>query len=616
MTAATGHPYLFFNETELKALRERLKRSPWNTRWRLLLKNADTCVKRPRYGLRLVRQSLGLCGLTSFAYVVSGKKQYGQRALKEAWGLLSHKSWHKELGYNHGANLETSEAALGCAYVYEWCRDLLSDVQAREFRSRLLELSTRVYVRSVEEYHDWWVDNPVTNWCGVCHGGNGLAALAMYHEEPVARHAAVLARDHTLKFLRHVSGVDGDGHEGIMYWLYGAQFGNIFWSAASRFFGSDGGLYQEDVRKRTGRWLLHMLAPDKQYANFNNMEERTFSAYAGREDERAPLATLCALFESQVPGGDRALRWGADHGGAAWYYHFTDPMWFLWRSKRAVVKDPPRLADAVLFRTAGHAVLKSKDLWLAFNGGWISNASHFNRDLGTVVLVWKGRRLISDPGYGHASTAQHSTLTIAKQEQAMGARGSFPKFGSKKGFHYFVCDLSTANPNLLTSWMRHVIMVDGRYVVILDEARQSGPGRREFELRFQTTGKVSAVPSERRAVLAASRAKLHIVSAAPDDARVSTGQDKVTTYAAINPFVRRTHETLITVLYPADGGDAAPKAAFLTAGRRGTLEVLRPDGRSDELIFSNANERWALLSVNGVSARGIPTGTRQTVFRS
>src|SRR5689334_3917358 len=80
---SAAHPFLFFDETELNALRKRLKRPPLNARWRLLLKNANRCLTRPRYSFSHVRQSLGVCGLTAFAYVVTRKKAYGERALKE-----------------------------------------------------------------------------------------------------------------------------------------------------------------------------------------------------------------------------------------------------------------------------------------------------------------------------------------------------------------------------------------------------------------------------------------------------------------------------------------------------------------------------------------------------
>lgn len=614
MPKRTEHPYLFFNARELAELRKRLDKPPLRGRWRVLLKNAKACLSKPPYGLPNVRWSLGLCGLTAFAYAVTGKKAFGERAKREALHLLRQKAWHVEHGYNHGADLPTSEAAMACAFVYDWCRDRFSDAEARDFRSALLARSTRVYLRSVHEYRDWWTDNPVTNWCGVCHGGNGLAALAMYHEEPLARRAAHDAREHLSVFLRHVNGIDGDGHEGVMYWLYGMSFGHIFWHAASRLFGSDGGLYANIARKRSGYWLAYLLGPDGLYANFNNMNEETFSGYRSREMERGPQATLCALFERHSPGGDQLLRWAADTGGSAFYYRGSDPLWFLWRSKRGEVRKQPPLADAVLFRTSGHAVLKSKDFWVAFNGGWTSNASHANRDLGSFILVWQGTRLIHDPGYGPASTAQHSTLTCGKQEQIHGAAGRFLRFGSGKNFQVFSCDLSAAYPGWIKTFVRHGVVVSGRYLVLLDDVEQAGPSRRELELRFQTRGAIALRPELRRATIRSGPAALHILAAAPGDSVVGQGRDAIE-FARVQPYVRRMRETFVTVLYPASAKGAAPATYFSVAGKRGTLCVTHPGGAKDEVEFEQVRGHWALASVNGVSARKLPSGERQTVFR-
>ncbi|MCW8130236.1 MAG: heparinase II/III family protein [Planctomycetota bacterium] len=614
MPEPAAHPYLFFSDRDLPALRRRIKSGPLAARAPVLFRNADRFCKQRAYGMRHVRQALGLCATTAFAYAVSQRKKFGRRALAEAHSLLERPAWHRELGYNHGANLESAEASMACAFVYDLCRDLLNDAEARDFRARLLTLSTQVYLRSVEEFRDWWVDNPVTNWCGVCHGGHGLAALAMYHEEPLARRAAAYARKHLRVFLRNVVGADGGGHEGVMYWLYGMSFGHRFWHAATRLFGDDGGLYADLTRKRAGYWLAHMLAPDGAYANFNNMDERTCAGYPGREMERAPEGTLCALFERHAPGGDRMLRWAADHGGTSYYYHFADPLWFVWRSPRPVQKQRPALPDAVHFRTAGHAVLKSKDLWIAFNGGWSSNACHANRDLGSFVLVWKGTRLIHDPGYGKSATAQHSTLLAGKQEQILGAGGRILRFGSGRGFHYLACELAAVYPGWLKRFVRHLVLVDGRYAVLLDDVEQLGPSRRELELRFQTRGEIEAVPAERRAVLTHEDAALHVVAAAPGDAVLQADRD-VLAFLRVNPFVRRFNETFATVLYPGDPKSAAPAADFAEAGARGTLCVTRPDGVRDELVFRRVRGAWALASFNGASAAKIPPGSRQSVFR-
>ena len=347
--------HLFFSVSELAAFRQRVIKQPCAIRWKQFVRNANACLRKPAFGLRDVRNALGVCGLTGFAYAILQDRRYGMRAIKEAQTLLAAPRWHAGYEWNRAADLPTSEAAMACAFVYDWCRDLFTTEEAAEFRRRLLCLSTRVYLDSIDVYKDWWIDNPVSNWCGVCHGGNGLAALAMYHEEPLARRAVHAAWKAVPRFLRHLNLVDGGGHEGVMYKVYGESFGHIFFAAAARLFGTDGGLYADVNRKRSGYWLIYMKGPDERYPNFNNMNEETCSGSSISDDERGPSSTLCALFESKVPGGDALLRWGADNGGASFYYYGTDPLWFVFRSTRPIVKDAAeaRRRGALSRRRAG-----------------------------------------------------------------------------------------------------------------------------------------------------------------------------------------------------------------------------------------------------------------------
>lgn len=612
MRHAPSHPYLLFTADELPALRARLARPVFAPRWRLFLRNARTMLKLPPYGIEKVRLALGVCGVSAFAYAVTGRKEFGARARREAEALLGAKSWHRDRGFNHGAELPTSEAAQACAWVYDWCHDLFAAAEKRRFRRRLLELSTRVYLKSVEEYRDWWADNPVSNWCGVCHGGNGLGALAMYYEEEEARRAVSHALPAELRFLRAMNLEDGDGHEGVMYHLYGEIFGHLFAIAAARLFGGGAELGRDATRKRSGYWITYMKGPDQEYANFNNMNEYTLAGVKG--DERGPPGALCAWYESQTPGGDPLLRWCADRGGAAFYWRGVAPYWFLFRSDRPSVRTRPKLAPAVLFRGAGHAILQSERLWVAYNGGWTSDSSHNNHDLGSFVLVSNGRRLLHDPGYGFKAAQEHSTFIVAKSDQVPGARGIFPRFGSGRGFHYLANELTGAYAYWLRRWVRHLVMVDGRYLVLLDDVAIASRGRVDLEVRFQTRGAIRTDVKRKRAVIRVGPERLHILAAAPHDAIVQKGKATLE-FVQVTPFVRRREDIFATVLYPTSAGEGAPEAAFEARGATAKLTVRRPGGRRDVLVFRKRGGRWWLASVNGASAQGLPSGKKQTVFR-
>jgi len=629
--AEREHPYLYFSAKDVPALRERVKKPPFDAAWRLLIERADDSLARRRPSARRAmgrsRTSLGLSAATAFAYVVTGDAKYGKRAVEEALALLAAPRWHTGYKWNKGADLKTAELSLACALVYDWCHDLLTPEERERFKEGLLARSTRVYLASVETHHDWWVDNPVTNWCGVCHGGCGLAALVLYDESPEARRAADHAWHHLQKFLRSVNLADGGGLEGVMYYRYGVYFGHYFATAASRFYGDDDGLYADLTQKLAGYWDVYMEGPDGIYANFGDMKE--YGKTAG---------PMTALFESKVPGGDPLLLWAADNGFIGFYWEGASPYYFLWRREAPPAGPKPKLDDAVLFRGSGHAILQSPTLWFAYNGGWTSGRSHNNRDLGSFVLVANGRRFVHDPGYGRTRAADHSTVLVNGGDQLHEVGGTYRHFGSGKGFHYFESDLSTCYGPQLTRFVRHALMVDGSYIVLLDDV--AAPEASEFEWRLQTRLDIETDPAARRARItvpqeapdeeadaapdapvapgsdvtpalepdAAPDIVLDVAAVAPADAVVSQGRASIG-FMSIKPSEKRVRETFVTVLFPSEPDGEPPQVAFSVDG----VLTVTAAGRNDRIVFERGDGGWRLVSINGEDASGIPSGSERSL---
>jgi len=322
----------------------------------------------------------------------------------------------------------------------------------------------------------------------------------------------------------------------------------------------------------------------------------------GGGPEGGPSGELCALFESKVPGGDPLLLWAADNGGCFFSYDGASPFTLLWRRDGPPAGPRPRLQDAILFRGSGHVVWSSPALWFAYNGGWISDKSHHNFDLGTFVLVAGGERLVNDPGYGKTATGDHSTLLVNGRNQVLASQGTYLRHGSGKTFHYLASDL-TASFKELKKWVRHAVMVRGSYMVLLDDLAPS-PGA-EVEWRLQTRAKIELSSADRRARLAGAKESLQVVAAAPADAQVSQGKAALP-FVSIRPGAARPSETIVAVLWP---GKEDVRAAF----DRGTLTVTHAGGK-ETIVFAQAGPYWILSSVNGESA--LPIGApKERVLR-
>ncbi|MBD3419627.1 MAG: DUF4962 domain-containing protein [Chitinivibrionales bacterium] len=598
------HPYLYFTSATLSDIKDKLDNEPFATRWSRFISNADGHLTRPVYGFDNTREALGVAGICAFAWAMTGETKYADRAIQEALAIMQESQWHTGYSWNKGADLETAEASAACALVYDWCHDALTSTQRQTFKTNILKKSTNIYLGSIEKHNDWWVTNGVTNWCGVVHGGCGLAALALYDEDPAFSKAADYAFDHLETFLTSVTLQDGGGHEGVMYNRYGTTFANYFFTAATHVFGDDRGVPQKTADKLAGYWYMYLFGPDKKYANFNNMNESTFSGLYGedhRKWEGGPCAVLCALWEAQSGRSDPLLLWGADNGGAAFYWKGVSPFYFLWRRDAAPAGVKPQLQKAVLFRGAGHAVFDEPDLWLVFNGGWTSNKSHHNMDLGSFVLVAHGERLVHDPGYKHAETADHSTILINGKGQPQNVQGTFLHFGSGASFHYLASDLSNCYEDVLTRFVRHIVMVDGRYIVLLDDLAAASAAA--WEWRLQTRHDVTASGSS--AQIAGQSKVLHVIAAAPADANASHGTASIE-YVALKPAVSRDRETFVTVLYPADAGTSQPPVAW---DANGTLSV-----GSDEIVFSGGPGNRLLARVNGENATALDKAADRTII--
>jgi hypothetical protein len=659
------HPYLFLDQKDVPLLRQRIAKEPFRQRWALLKANADHIVTATTPAnpagaaldsdgkandFFLARWHLGNAGTCAFAYVVSGQREYAARAIREALHVAGQSAdfWAGPKDWNKGAALETAANAMTCALVYDWCHDVLSPPERETLKQALLVKGIEPYLLSVDadrsgggnpvspDQQDWWVTNPVSNWAGVVHGGMGTAALALYFDDGRARRAVEAAKQYLPGFLDHVFGPDGGAHEGIMYALYGQEWALYFIMAAGKLWGFDQALLRRLTEKLAGYWDIYLQGPDGRYANFNNMEELVlhdlWSAYYARNDLNAglrqelegmrdsapsgPNSVMSALFESLVPGGDPLLLWAADNGGSRYKWRGTTPFYFLWRREDApslLFQESPPLQKAVLFRETGHAILRSPDLWLAYNGGWISDCSHSNCDLGSFVLVAGQERLVHDPGYGDGETGQHSTVLVGGRGQRRGGRGEFLRFGSGRRFHYLASDLSKVyeDPSL-QRFVRHMVMVDGSYLVILDDLQADSPA--DFEWRLQTRHTVTV--NADRAVVQGQQWDLQVHNALAGQTMetvVWRRQHKEESLTCLSIRVGAASAmAFLTVLFPIrkEQGAAMPEVRCQTPG---VVEVTRGELISDRIVFEKRKDHWTLTSVNDEDAEDIPNGKARTL---
>lgn len=602
------HPRLFFTADDIPALRERVQKEAFATRWSQFMARADQLIQESPAGNS--RHNLGNMGTLAFAYIITENPAYAKRAIAEALAGIERGVWisPNHIRFNEGADLVGAELTLGLALVYDWCHHAMSETERGIIRTAILEKGLGRYKISVTDPKEWWFEHPINNWRGVCHGGMAVAALALYHESDLAKELADIARVQIPRVFEDTVLIDGGGHEGVGYYNYGITYAITGLMAQKQFYqGEDQQQVLESLKEKlAGYWSAYMHGPDQRYANIGRMVGTWGQGlWSMTRTNGGPASDTAALYESLVAGGDEMLLWTADNGSDRFYWPGASPFWFLWRREDAPSLDgapKPNQQAAVLFRGAGHAIFQSDDLWLAFSGGRIHN----RKDLGAFVLVYGKERLVHLPNSNEdTATGDQSTVLVNGVGQIKDYEtDGYKAFGSGENFHYLAVDFSNAyETDILERFVRHLLMVNGKYIVILDDLAASEPS--EFEARIQTEiEKVSSRPEA--ALIQGSTATLHVIAKSEAELDVQRG-DSVIRYLSIKPKERTKATTLVSVLYP---DMIASRAPIVHWSEDGVLRV------NDDIIQFHRDTvgYWHLHSVNGEGTDGITDGRERSLI--
>ncbi len=613
------HPFLFFSAKDIPTIRARMDAPEVADRRTRLINRANALLgASPATDSRTMQ---GNSGILAFAYIVTGNEAYAQRAIQEALATADLPTWITGHDFNRGADLVSSERSLGTALVYDWCYDVMTPGQRSTLRNALLEKGVAQYNLTVDPTlsPNWYTFEPVNNWRGVCHGGNAVAALVLYYESEEARRAADLANQHLPPTLRSLVLEDSGGHEGNTYNNYGVEYALKGAMAMQRFYGGYEELLEEFAVEKLGNyWSVYLFGPDHRFANISrhNYDWAAGLYSAGGGVEGGPSSQRSTLVDSLVPGGDQLMRWAADNGSQRFYWSGASPFYFLWRRIGAPTtfqQPKPELQDAVLFRGAGHGIFQSDTLWMAYSGG----ATHNRGDGGAFVLVAKNgqnwERLIHlEPSLNFFESENHSTYLINGVGQRRGLdtlvnRAQYERFGSGEGFHYAASNIKPLYANTaLTKLTRHLVMVRGKYVVLLDDLAGSEP--LNFEARFQTAETNTITVNTEGGKVVGQNLDLHIVSSGFDPFATGQGQGASTAVRHLR-FSRQAEEAaLLTVLYPTARGGAAPTVQ-VTDG----VVTITHGGETDQVTFIREGQNWRLSAVNGATADNIPTGEERNI---
>jgi hypothetical protein len=614
------HPRLLFDAADLERIRARSTSPPLETIRRQLLARAGHALNAPPIvpsttkrgepdppgeskGIASARALQGRALSLAMAFLLTGDARYRDTAVALLDDALT--SWRIWVDTAHQPpyDLMTGENALTVGLVYDWLSRHLTEAERTRLRAGAERRALQPYLDAVERAKPMGWHSARHNWNTVCNGGATVLALALLDESPLAARVLEKAAPAMAPYWAHL-GEDGAWDEGTGYWTYGHRYGLIA-AEALRRAGRDEGraVFAHPGVARTGYFPMVFNPGRTLSASFGDSGGRASDPvfYLLAREYANPdfawfqdRATLRPVEGEGWPGEALALVWRG--AGEPW----------LPESRQAFA---PRLDPTQVFPSIGWAMLADRQpdptRFVAFkNGSLAANHTHLDLNhvsvgLGDAMIL---RELNSRPypadyfgparyGYYELSTAGHNTVLVGGRGQVHGRQGrlSAPEIGPH---HVALVGTADGAYEIETPHARrHIVFVDARYWLILDEIATAAD--HAIETRWHTYGNV-----ETRADGWIVRDGDAAIAVLVPQAGVTRAIDRptgwireVTVLRTMAPAARA--HAIVTVLAPMAGEAPPPLVQWRAAA--GTIDVTV--GR-DRLRFERRARGLALDAVS------------------
>lgn len=472
-------------------------------------------VKRKVIGFRMLdvaREVLFRINTLSFAYLLSGERNYAEKALEEMRNIAQYDDW------NIQHFLDPSEITLGMAIGYDLLYDVMTPQDRELIEKAIVEKALNPsFLPSGPSVNNFWIKS-TNNWNQVCHASLMAGALVVSHREPgLAGRVIIRALENLPRSLQASYSPSGAYAEGPGYWVYGTEFTCIALALLQNSFRDTFGLDQTPGLATTAEYVSAMVTPRGEafsYADSMKGRELSFASFFLADYFKHPeffnfadrklLAELSQKNSRLQKRANRLL-----------------PLALLY------VSDQPFAAAAPLNYYSGDGSqvpvcsyrtgFDRDAVWLGIKAG-PANAAHGHQDCGSFVLVADGEIWADDLGPEHYDKIEslgkqlwnlnqgsdrwkvfrlgprsHNVLMIDEAEMKIPGKAVISSFSDRRT----VVDLSElyeAEEVIRTfDWIPHK-----RQVVISDRLNGLRPGAK---VRWQMATRANAVLDGKSALL-------------------------------------------------------------------------------------------------------------------
>lgn len=505
--------HLLAGNDELKLLRERIARKPFNFIYERLRKRcAMTLQSSPvtesqwrmlsqqgvaNAALNAARTAQGRIMDLLVAHAIDPNPAYRDRAIEELRNLISWSTWVEPQHNHEGVDLCTAEAAVAAVIGLDWLYDDLPEVDRLRVVHALRNRVITPYRRAVAE-KAWWYTSS-NSWNAVVNSGCGMAALMLGDDEPTSQEAYQMARS-GLKCFFNALGREGGWDEGIAHWGYAMRYILLLGESVSRTLG-DRSIFHTRGMGVTSLFGVY-FTPNGQYAGFG-------------DQQAVPLYGTLYLLVKHF--GQKELTWWLDN--LAFHRDVSATDWsaaglaLIFRPVDAETTDTPDLERVRVFHEIGWAAMVDQwprpTFYVSAKAGDLA-AGHSLRDMCSLQLQVGGEMLLTDLGLppitaqqgdeisqemAEIQAASHNTLIIGRRDQVLDAQGAIVEAQDEPQWRWLACNAGNAWGDDVQH-VRHIIMLtaqrsqEGTMLVVLDELTNVTP--ENVDLFWHTPGQITA----------------------------------------------------------------------------------------------------------------------------
>jgi hypothetical protein len=384
--------------------------------------------------------------------------------------------------FDHQIHLHEGMAASGIARAYDAFWPQLTPAERADWRALLLRL-LHLYLETARRAS--WTVTTIANANPVGNSGCGLAALAVWDEEPeVAGEALGWVREYLWSWLDYCHGPNGGNTEGAQYWTYGMENFLKFATALERVTGSDDGFLAHPAVTQAMNMVRVGLTNDGGMSGVNDTIPMPVGGAigwfaAGRHGDALGLWY-----------GDHAWRWLAARrkaGKATTYGAGADEL-LLWRPALPEAKEPPALPELLHLPEVENTIVRSAPRfdarWVAALKGSRPPYTHHNQpDTGSLWVDLRGERLLLDPGYYKDKPECHCLPLIGGAGPVHPEQwtGRITACEARGGLRHLAVDATAAYGGRAARVVRHLVLAGEEGVVVLDDIAAAGEVTAQYQ---------------------------------------------------------------------------------------------------------------------------------------